>query len=143
MSITLQVGVKALLKNKDDKYLLLNRSREKYPTIKGHWDIPGGRIEPGTSLLENLKREVKEEAGLSVVGEPKLIHATDILRVPGLHVVRLTYVGNVTGKIKLDPLEIVEYEWVTLEEMKDHTDLDMYTKELFYKNIISSSLDRA
>jgi len=39
MNITLQVGVKALLKNKQGKYLLLKRSSVKYPEVEGHWDI--------------------------------------------------------------------------------------------------------
>ena len=57
--VILQVGVKAFLKNKDGKYLLLQRSSLKYADTKGAWDIVGGRIEPGTPLLDNLKREIK------------------------------------------------------------------------------------
>lgn len=40
-SITLQVGVKVLLGDNDGRYLLLRRSLEKYPEIKGRWDIVG------------------------------------------------------------------------------------------------------
>ena len=46
----LQVGVKAFLKNKEDKYLLVHRSSEKYKAAKGSWDIVGGRIDAGTRL---------------------------------------------------------------------------------------------
>ena len=56
--ILLQVGVKILLKNSDGKFLLLRRSLEKYPEIKGRWDIVGGRIDPGIALKENLIREM-------------------------------------------------------------------------------------
>jgi len=52
-NIILQVGVKALLQNSEGKYLLLRRSLEKYPEIKGRWDIVGGRIDPGSILIEN------------------------------------------------------------------------------------------
>src|SRR3989344_8931904 len=90
----LQVGVKILLKNKDGKYLLLRRSLKKYPEIQGRWDIVGGRINPGSTLLENLKREVKEETGLTLTGTPRLLAAQDILRNNGRHVVRLTYLGD-------------------------------------------------
>ncbi len=62
----LQVGVKVLLRNKENKYLLLRRSPEKYPNAPLDWDIVGGRINPGLTLLDNLKREVKKETGLDL-----------------------------------------------------------------------------
>lgn len=133
--ITLQVGVKALLKNQQGKYLLIRRSREKYSDVKGEWDIVGGRIEPGASLLENLDREIKEEIGLKIIGEPQLIAAQDILRVPGRHVVRLTYVGSIEGQPILNN-ESVEYGWFGLSEMKANADLDIYLKELLNKGIV-------
>ncbi|MEK7193621.1 MAG: NUDIX domain-containing protein [Patescibacteria group bacterium] len=136
----LQVGVKALLKNEEGKYLFLQRSAEKYPEAPDVWDIPGGRIDPGISLLENLKREIKEETGLELTGEPKLIAAQDILRVPGRHVVRLTYVGEIHGEPVLDNEEHRSYQWFSREELgtinpnkPDH--LDIYLKELLDKNL--------
>ena len=82
----LQVGVKILLNNEEGKYLLLRRSKKKYPEVMDIWDIPGGRIDPGVSLLENLKREMREEIELELKMEPKLIAAQDIMRIPGRHV---------------------------------------------------------
>ena len=125
----MQVGVKALLKNKEGQYLLLRRSLEKYPGIQGRWDIVGGRIDPGSELIENLKREIKEETGLNLVGAPTLVGAQDILR-PGKHVVRLTYIGEVEGEIVLDESENDQYKWYVWEEILKIDDLDMYFKEL-------------
>jgi ADP-ribose pyrophosphatase YjhB (NUDIX family) len=126
----LQVGVKILLKNEDGKYLLLRRSLEKYPDIKGRWDIVGGRINPGTTLLENLQREVSEETGLEIIGAPTLIAAQDILRKAGHHIVRLTYVGDARGDIKLDTSENDMYKWHSKEELLALDDVDTYFKEL-------------
>ncbi|KKU52636.1 MAG: hypothetical protein A3H69_03230 [Candidatus Sungbacteria bacterium RIFCSPLOWO2_02_FULL_47_9] len=129
--IILQVGVKILLHNKENKYLLLRRSAEKYPDVRGRWDIVGGRINPGTTLLENLKREVQEETGLSIDGAPQLIAAQDILSTADRQVVRLTYVGRVAGgAVVLDVTENDMYKWVTWEEMSEMDDLDMYVREL-------------
>ncbi|MBP9798066.1 NUDIX hydrolase [Candidatus Woesebacteria bacterium] len=136
MDIKLQVGVKAFLQNKDGKYLLLKRSCKKYPTNAGLWDIIGGRIDAGVSLFENLKREVFEESQLHLTEEPKLIDAVDILRVPGLHVVRLTYLGRIDGEPIVDTEEIEEFKWLTIEEIKNLDDLDMYTKQLLEKGIL-------
>ena len=88
-TIVLQVGVKVLLKNPQGKYLLLRRNPKKYPEVGPKWDIVGGRINPGSGLMENLKREVFEETKLNLTSLPKLAAAQDILKVPGRHVVRL------------------------------------------------------
>ncbi|MCC7160655.1 NUDIX domain-containing protein [Candidatus Nomurabacteria bacterium] len=124
----LQVGVKVLLKNKDGKYLVLQRSEEKYPGVGAKWDIPGGRINPGFSLMENLKREVMEETGLEITGEPKLITAQDILKTDK-HVVRLTYLGFADGEVKLSD-EHKEYKWLSLEDLKNLEPMDRYFKEV-------------
>ncbi len=51
-TLPLQVGVKALLKNKDGKYLLVRRNPKKYPDMKPSWDIVGGRIDLDFTLLK-------------------------------------------------------------------------------------------
>ncbi len=131
----LQVGVKILLKNKEEKHLLIKRSPEKYPEVGARWDIVGGRINPGSTLVENLKREIKEETDLDLEAEPKLVAAQDILRVPGRHVVRLTYVGTINGEPKLDR-DHTEFKWFTIEEMKILENLDIYFKELLDNGVI-------
>ena len=134
----LQVGVKALLKNLEGKYLVLKRSAKKYQDVKGDlWDIVGGRIEPGTTLVENLKREVREEVGLELLDSPKLVGAQDILKVPGRHVVRLTYTANISGEPKLNS-DHTDFKWLILEEMKQFADLDVYFKELLEKGLFDN-----
>jgi 8-oxo-dGTP diphosphatase len=43
---------------RDDRVLMVR------PTYKGHWDVPGGYLEPGESPLAACRREVLEELGL-------------------------------------------------------------------------------
>src|SRR6185369_14466721 len=96
--IKLQVGVKIFLRNADGKFLLLKRNPAKYGQVRGEWDIVGGRIDPGSKLIDNLKREVREETKLEIVSDPKLIFAQDIIPNEEKHVVRLSYVGDTTGE---------------------------------------------
>jgi ADP-ribose pyrophosphatase YjhB (NUDIX family) len=131
------VGVKVLLKNREGKYLLVHRSAEKYPGTRGTWDIVGGRINPGQTLMENLRREVREETGLEIIGEPRLIAAQDILRVAGRHVIRLTYVAGTDGEPKLDTKENDDHHWLTLDELRRHDDVDIYFKELLENGAIT------
>lgn len=132
-SIVLQVGVKIFLKNTKGKYLILKRSAIRYPNLKNFWDIPGGRIFPGTPLLENIKREVFEETKLSVLSEPKLIGVQDIIRLPEKHIVRLTFTSTTSGVPVLDE-EHLKFKWLTLGEMKRMKGLDEFTREILENN---------
>lgn len=135
-SIFLQVGVKIFLRNKDGNYLLLKRSPRRYPNIKNYWDIPGGRIIPGTSLIENLKREVFEEAKLKILGNPRLIFAQDIIRKKEKHIVRLTYIiGRVSGEPMLDE-DHTDFKWVAISEMRRLKILDEFTREVIEQNLV-------
>ena len=141
-NILLQVGVKVLLKNKNNQYLLLRRSSEKYPGMGGVWDIAGGRIDAGKTLLENRQREVFEETGLELLeGAPKLLAAQDILEKPGYHVVRLTYFGKADGEVKLDLSEHDLYRWYTWEEVLQLDNVDSYFKELLNNRALWINID--
>ena len=51
---------------KDDKYLLLHRTKKKDDPNEGKWIGVGGHIEEGESPEECLLREVKEETNLTL-----------------------------------------------------------------------------
>jgi len=131
----LQVGVKILLSNPEGRYLLLERNPEKYPDVSERWDLVGGRIEVGESLLHNLKREVLEETGLLLHVEPRLVAAQDIITSTGKHVVRLTYVGQIEGKPSLQG-EHISYKWLTWVELNELEGLDRYFKALLESGVL-------
>ncbi len=132
----LQVGVKIFLKDPEGKYLLIRRSPIKYPGVKGEWDIPGGRINPGSLLIENLKREVKEETQLEITSEPKFIYAQDIIPNEEKHVVRLSYIGKTDGMPILDTSENTEYKWLPLDELKKYENVDVYAKKIIDSGLL-------
>ncbi len=121
------------LQNSEGKFLVLKRNLETYAGVKGVWDIVGGRIDPGTSLMENLAREVREETQLSLTGEPRLVAAQDIIPSAERHIVRLTYVGRAEGDPVLDPKEHLEYAWLSHEELAKEEGLDVYAREVLGK----------
>jgi ADP-ribose pyrophosphatase YjhB (NUDIX family) len=129
--LILQVGVKALLQNSEGKFLLLHRSLEKYPDVVNRWDIVGGRITPGTVLVDNLKREIFEETKLELKHHPTLVAAQDIIK-SDKHVVRLTYIAPIEGEPVLDE-EHDQYKWVSREELVGLEGLDDYLKQLVEK----------
>ena len=139
MDIKLQVGVKIFLQNEDGKYLLVKRSPEKYKIVGGNWDIVGGRINPGSKLIDNLRREVMEETQLTIISEPILIAAQDIIPNPEKHVVRLSYTGKTSGELKLDTSENIEYKWLSIEEIGKMEDLDIYVAEIIQKGLLKQT----
>lgn len=57
------IGVSALVFDKQDRILLINRGQ---PPAQGQWSVPGGKLEPGETLEQACKREVLEETAVSI-----------------------------------------------------------------------------
>lgn len=57
--------VAAVILRPDGQFLLARRPGGKI--YSGYWEFPGGKVEPGESLLHALERELWEELGIHVV----------------------------------------------------------------------------
>ncbi|MEI8338070.1 MAG: NUDIX hydrolase [bacterium] len=135
--IIIQVGVKALILNKDGKILLLKCVLRENSGI--YWDMPGGRIEGKESLVNNLKREIFEETKLVTVKIGKVLAVQEFLH-DNKHIMRLTYVARVTSTKSLRlSNEHSEYKWFDLSEIHKLRNLDKYLK-LILKDKIKLSL---
>ncbi len=55
----------ALVDDLDAPTRLLAARRSRGP-LAGGWELPGGKVEPGETLLEALRRELDEELGVAV-----------------------------------------------------------------------------
>ncbi|WP_379132095.1 (deoxy)nucleoside triphosphate pyrophosphohydrolase [Paenibacillus sp. sgz500958] len=55
----------AIIHNKEGRILIARRRAGK--SQEGLWEFPGGKIEPGESVPQCLKRELMEEMSLSIV----------------------------------------------------------------------------
>jgi len=51
----------------EGKILCMKRNKGNYDYISYKYEFPGGKIEPGETQIEALKRELKEEMNLEVV----------------------------------------------------------------------------
>ncbi len=118
-----QVGVKALITDSNGKILLLDSGDWHLKNQTRHWDIPGGRIKEGHSLLETLQREVEEETGVKKIVDNQFLTAvvSNFKDVPiNEHMVGLILM---IYKVKIPPgSEIIlseehsGYEWVSKKE---------------------------
>jgi len=113
---SLAVGV--VIKNKDNKILLVQEGRNKYyERAKGAWGLPTGRIEWTEPIEEGLRREIKEE--LNVEANPiGLIgvyqYCRDDSQCFGLAFV-VELVGN-EEDIKYNTKELQAIKWLDIEQ---------------------------
>ena len=68
MAIAQPVEVAAAVILHDGRYLLTMRKTNVH--LSGLWEFPGGKREPGESLEECLRRELREELGIEIT-EPE------------------------------------------------------------------------
>ena len=103
----------------DDRLLLVNAYADANSTL---WCAPGGGVEKGSSIPDNLIREVHEETGLIIsVGPPCLINEFHDPKT-GFHQIEVFFRCKITqGRLDpdwQDPERIVDRRrWVTREEM--------------------------
>lgn len=83
-------------------------------THEGVYGLPGGRLQPGENFLEALKREVKEETGLSVAIETPLYvdEWRPVVRGESWQIVGIFFLCSTNNpNVKLGE-EHDEYEWI-------------------------------
>jgi len=64
-SKAISLSVKALIRDAQERYLVLRRS-SRVKANAGRWDFPGGKVDPGERIDQGLLREVAEETGLTI-----------------------------------------------------------------------------
>lgn len=114
-----RLAVRALILH-EGRLLIVNA----YPGRQSDlWCAPGGGVERGASLPENLAREVHEETGLSItVGAPCLLNEFHD-PAKGFHQVELFFRATITGGAAVDsgcdPEGVVNrHRWVTEAELR-------------------------
>lgn len=111
-------GIRGLIRNQDGKFLMMKTAPK--PHREAYWDIPGGRIERGSTEEAALKREIQEEVGISeIVSVKHLVTSPTTIRVPGTP----TDFGLI---LSLYLCEVKDLN-VTLSE--DHTEFAWFEKE--------------
>ncbi|WP_051623449.1 NUDIX hydrolase [Clostridium hydrogeniformans] len=113
------VAVGGLIENEEGKILMMRNPDRG-------WEIPGGQVEPGETLTDALKREVKEETGIDIqVGELRAVHSNIAKRLqpdgvsPIGSIVSFGFTGKaVSGELTTSD-ESLEVKWVHRENILD------------------------
>ncbi len=109
-----RVVVKALIRTHEDRYLVLRRT-EKERIDPGQLDLPGGKVRFGEEPLEALKREVREEVGLTV--EPIEPILTWSRLFGDVHYIGILFSAVAETTVVVLSEEHEHYDWVELNEL--------------------------
>ncbi len=119
------------------KYLIAQRRRDK--SFEGLWEFPGGKIEPGESCQQCLKREINEEFNIDINVQEYISEVIVNYKNSQLHI--YLYKATWDGKGDILICDHEQYAWVTFDEMKEYRwpEADMFfveelTKKLKRKN---------
>jgi len=80
------LGIKAIIRNAEGQILLfkVNTARLKSNKHGAYWDLPGGRVQRGSSVEDTLRREIEEETGLTdIIAMRPFAMTLSPLRIPG------------------------------------------------------------
>lgn len=111
-AVTPVVAVGAVVVDGGD-LLMVKRGRAP---ARGSWTLPGGRVEGGESLVDAVRREVREETGLEV----KDVEMLGVFEVTGSdhHFVILDHLATpVTRREPVAASDADEARWIPLAEI--------------------------
>lgn len=98
--------VGCLVRNEQNQVLLIKH-------VRRGWEIPQGRVEEGENLLDALRREVREEAGVEI--EPGPLAAVWSMLTPPSAVI-FTFLGRYAGGELSCSDDSVGASWFSEEE---------------------------
>ena len=105
------IEVVAAILHRDGAYFATQRG---YGEFEGMWEFPGGKIEPGESCEDALKREIQEELGVDIAIEDLL--CTTEYDYPSFQLTMHCYLCRVeAGNIELR--EHKSAQWLTAETL--------------------------
>ena len=96
--------------------LLLTRRSEKLRNHPGQWAFPGGRVEPGESIVEAALREMHEEVGLDLPAAAVLGCLDDFVTRSGFVMTPVVVWAGSCAQIDFNPDEVASVHRIPLAE---------------------------
>ena len=134
MSESPKVAQKAILIREDGMILSIRRSKTD-PNRPLWWDVPGGDVEYGEDLTAAIKREVREEVGISLENLT-LLDVIGFTIPSGEYWVSIGYYAHVPQDTVVTlSWEHDQFEWITKEEFLTRKTTDRIKRFLRNTNV--------
>ena len=107
--------VRGIIKNKDNKILILKRHPASR-TDSCKWELPGGKVEPGEDFDKAIIREIKEETNLDCEIE-SFFEAVENETTHMRTVQLIMNLKDINGDVEISD-EHVEWMWADTDDLK-------------------------
>ena len=112
------IGAAVLILNKQNNQVLLGKRKNAYRT--GSFGLPGGRTELNESLIDNVKRELMEETGITT-NEIKYLGVVKELQEKNYNFIHFGFlVSDFEGEIKnCEPDKCEGWKWFDINNLPE------------------------
>lgn len=105
------IAVSLFVKNNENQILLVK-------TYRRRWDLPGGQVELGESLIEAAKRETIEESGIAADVHQLASINTNLSK----HIMVMSFIGSYISGEPRGSRENSESKWFDRDDVLSHID---------------------
>jgi 8-oxo-dGTP diphosphatase len=112
------VGGGVLIFNDKKEVLLMKRGKNSKNEV-GYWNKVGGEVEYGEKVIDMIKRETKEEVGITINIWGYLAHSDHIIKKDKQHWVGFNYLADVKKGIakNMEPDKFDDVRWFSLKKL--------------------------
>lgn len=110
--------VRLIIRDSSGKVLILRRGKTTHAT--GEWNLPGGKVDYGRTVEDDVRKELVEETALECTSARFLFYQDSLPPRPGgMHCINLYFECAVRGSIHLNE-ESSQYAWICPEDLKKY-----------------------
>ena len=99
-----------------DKILCMQRSKGKYEYLSYKYEFPGGKVEPGETRTDALRRELREEMALEVEVKDKDYYMSVEYAYPDFKMTMHSFICHVESQV-FERKEHMDHKWLTKKEL--------------------------
>jgi 8-oxo-dGTP diphosphatase len=132
MTGTIIIVTSAIIRNYENKVLIVKR--EPNDSFPNKWEFPGGKSEYGEHPEESVKREVKEETGLTINPVFPVVVNEFKNTKKNVSYVEIFYIADLTTANQIVTLssEHTDFSWIAFEDIHNFETTD-YVHEVIRK----------